>query len=173
MENRKRKDYYFLTIYDPGLIDYLEGKWKGEYEIVGYNKLVKGEYNCCGVWALFGKSKETKQTDNMAREFKTNLRIMKNRKNLMKPQIYINQWGEDLGFKHPRHLKTAGMWAYTHIPKKYSNRVWIVISHGKDVKERAKIERDFAELFHALYWRNGGGNQRKNDNCNECKTSDN
>ncbi len=156
-----RNDYYFLTVIKSDFIDYLKKNGIIEYEIITYKNLKSGEYDCPGVWALFGIKKGSKewcclqvgQTKKISKEIKKDIRIMKSgRSELMQP--YVNQWGEKL-FEHPTHFVTAGLWAYTDIPKKYSQFKWLKISGEKDINIQKDIERSFAEKYKPIYWRNG------------------
>ena len=89
----------------------------------------------------------------MSKEIIKDIRIMKKKKiDLERP--YVNKWGEEV-FRHPTHFQTAGMRAYTDIPKKYNQFKWIVISRGKSRDKQKDIEKKFAEAHQAVYWREG------------------
>ena len=119
-----------------------------------------------GVWALWGRSKsdgswtclQVGSSNNIYEEIRTNVSILKN-PHIEKTQWYTRQGGEKL-FVHPKQLKTAGMWAYTDMPKKYEDFRFFILSD----KKKVPLEKEYAEHYNARYWRHCGGNQVKNEN---------
>jgi len=160
---KKIKEYYYSTEIDSKLTEII-----GEdASLIEYEALANGDFDKVkGVWALWGKSIATfewkclqvGETENIAREIRKAIRTMR-LENLRDNQEYVNQWGEYV-FSHPPNLKTAGMWAYEDIPKKYSGYVWILVGCSDDKSERRRLESYYAERYHAIYWRDGGGNQK-------------
>lgn len=109
-----------------------------------------------GVWALFGTRDEgifrclnVGKNVNVGGEISYDVKCMDNiifREDGNRE--YINQFAEDCGFKYGKKTQE---YLYPYINLKYNTIMFVYIHNESDLK----IEKEFAWLTHAKFWRNG------------------
>ena len=121
-------------------------------------------YSCPGVWALFGKEKDSDpyiclqvgETDNIAKEIKDNKKYLSE-----EPKPIDKKWVNYFGEKMFEYIDYTKEWnrkvLYHEIATSYKERIFVCIL--KDVEDRAvrkDIERYFAIKTKSRYWRPTG-----------------
>ena len=117
-----------------------------------------------GIWMLFGLNDDSKyiclnvgKTTDIGREILYDmgcLSYVKSSGESGKP--YINQFGEDCNFKWESGKTQECL--YPYIAGMYNHLLFVYAFDGSksDNKKMRDAEKQIAELFHPLFWRNGG-----------------
>lgn len=118
-----------------------------------------------GVWTLFGNTGDAFECLNVGKSDDIGGEILYDISCLHNLKIrndgtkqYINQFGEDCGFKSISGLTQE--YLYPYIRNKYDKLIFMKVFD----KPNRRIEQILAWLMHARYWRNGGTFKRINQN---------